>query len=159
MKTTSSAGAGVEASATRGREVAKRPAQVVEDGADEAKKRRHAQEVLSPFSADDPPPSGSDVWFKTQDPRNMMAHKMIWASQPKNEIEALPTILVIEVIVEPLCCRLLPPCKHPSKISLKFHLHVDREGSTRFDTCARNASTCFGALKSESRRTYSGKSL
>ena len=111
----------VPPAATRGSpEGPKRPAPLVKDGPcfSEAKKRRHTQEALSPFSADNPPPDGGardEKWFKTADPRSAMVHALIWASHPKNEIEALSSILVIEVILflsplAPLLSTLLTKC-------------------------------------------------
>ena len=65
-------------------------------GADDQTKKQRCAPVpaMSPFPASEPPPT-VEGWFKTQDPRCALPSE-IWASRPKNDVEALESILVIE---------------------------------------------------------------
>ncbi len=65
-------------------------------GADDQTKKQRCVHVpaVSPFPASEPPPT-AEGWFKTLDPR-CASPSEIWASRPKNDVEALESILVIE---------------------------------------------------------------
>ncbi len=76
-------------------------------GAEEQAKKRTPVPSVSPFPASKPPPTAEEGWFRALDPRRRRVGGSkgvggtkppteIWAAPPKNDIEALERILVVE---------------------------------------------------------------
>jgi hypothetical protein len=64
-------------------------------GTEEQAKKRTPVPSVSPFPASKPPPTAEEGWFRALDPRTKPPIE-IWAARPKNDIEALERILVVE---------------------------------------------------------------
>ena len=64
-------------------------------GTEEQAKKRTPVPSVSPFPASKPPPTAEEGWFRALDPRTKPPTQ-IWAARPKNDIEALERILVVE---------------------------------------------------------------
>jgi hypothetical protein len=96
------------------------------------RRRVNSGPASSPFLATEAPPSATG-WRLVKDPRDAEGERMIWASNSKNEIESLSSILVIErkeTASRYLCVK----CKYMfwgSKKRVKEHLvFVNQERAT-----------------------------
>jgi len=66
-----------------------------EDTADIKPRKRQVVAEKSPVLSTEAPPNPTG-WNLAKDPRDAEGKMMIWVSEPRNEVETLPTILVVE---------------------------------------------------------------
>ena len=124
----------------------------MEEEEGDCRKKRHITPASrsSPFLSTEAPPNPTG-WHIVTDPRDPEGKRTIWASDPKNEVESLSSILVIErtpTAVRYLCVK----CKHifwGSRKRAKEHLlfvNLESVGSSWVRGCTQPLSAEEQAL-------------